>query len=279
MAADQDVLNVRLPKDLSAAIKRAAELDERSVNGQVIVYLRRCLITDGHYQSVRPVVTAEPTPTPLSKAAAEPLPVAQVVQRAPVATPKLPRPSTRQETPSGVRVAAIIAAIGVEVRAEQNRPLGKNQIFLRQLIESTFPYVTDLSSARAIGLDAWIDAGARPGLIAVLFPGDRSALGEAKRQQNRVQIDRQMAAGDEVKRFSHAKGLYGRGAVVFRDILAQHFPGMRVEDAVAKGPDAWLTAGVSEDTARRLFGDDVGDEAKRRTQARSNAKKKRAGAA
>lgn len=177
-----------------------------------------------------------------------------------------------------MRVGAIIAAIGVEVRSEQNRPLGKNQIWLRQLIESTFPDVTDLSSARAIGSDAWIDAGARPGLITVLFPGDRAALEAAKKAQNRVQMDRQIAATD-VRRFIKEKGIYGRGATNFRRVLAEHFADMSPEEAFAKGPEAWLAGGISEDTARRLFGDDVGDEAKRRTQARSNAKKRHASGA
>jgi hypothetical protein len=48
---------------------------------------------------------------------------------------------------------------------------------------------------------------------------------------------------------------------------------MSPEEAVAMGPDAWLAAEVSEDVARRIFGDEVAAEAKRRTQARSNSKK------
>jgi hypothetical protein len=62
--------------------------------------------------------------------------------------------------------------------------------------------------------------------------------------------------------------------VTFRRILKEHFAGMSPEEAFAKGPDAWLAAGVSEDVARKLFGDAVADEAKRRTTARSNAKKR-----
>jgi hypothetical protein len=193
--------------------------------------------------------------------------------RASKASPKPPRPPTSAEPPSGVRVAAIIAVIGIEVRAEQNRPLGKNQIILRQLIESTFPDVTDLGSARAKGPAAWIEAGARPGVIGVLFPGDGAALIGAKKMQNRAQMDRQIAAGGDVTRFISGKGIYGRGAVSVRALLAQYFAGMSPEEAVAMGPDAWLAAEVSEDVARRIFGDEVAAEAKRRTQARSNSKK------
>lgn len=223
-----------------------------------------------------PAPATEPMPTLLSKASAEPLPAAQVMQRALVAPPKLPRPPTRQETPSGVRVAAIVAAIAVEVRAEQNRPLGKNQIWLRELINSTFPDVSDLQTARAKGAGAWIEAGARPGVIGVLFPGDRGAMKAATQAQNCVQMDRRIAATD-IQRFIKQKGIYGRGATNFRQVLEEHFTGMSPEEAFAKGPDAWLAGGISEDTARRLFGDNVGDEAKRRATARGNAKKRRTG--
>ena len=91
--------------------------------------------------------------------------------------------------------------------------------------------------------------------------------------QNRAQMDRQIAAGGDVTRFISGKGIYGRGAVSVRALLAQYFAGMSPEEAVAMGPDAWLAAEVSEDVARRIFGDEVAAEAKRRTQARSNSKK------
>lgn len=263
-----EMINFRLPSDLASALKRAAADDLRSTHSQGILYIRQALIAEGRYQPDSPSrAMREAGPT---RARA----VGTVDRQSALAVPiGLPRPSTRAEPPSGVRLGAIIAAIGVEVRAEQNRPLGKNQILLRLMIEQKFPGVTDLSSARAIGLDAWVAAGARPGLIGVLFPGDRAAVEAAKKAQNRAQMDRQIAAGSDNKRFIAEKGIYGRGAVNFRHVMAKQFPGLSPEEAFAKGPEAWLAGGVSEDTARRLFGDEVGVEARRRSLARSNQRK------
>jgi hypothetical protein len=272
MSSDADVINLRLPADLGAAFRQAAAANERSINGQAIIYLRKGLIADGHYQSS---VVAEGAKGP----AAEPagverklVPMTRALRVAAAASPK-PRPPARPEPPSGVRVGAIIAAIGVEVRFEQNRPLGKAQIQLRELIESTFRDVTDLASARAKGAAAWLEAGARPGMIEVLFPDDRGAMAAAKKAQNRVQRYRGIAVTED-RRLIAEKGIIGQGASSLRRVLAERFAGLTIDQAVAKGPAEWLEGGLAEETARRLFGDEVGAEAKRRTQARSNQRKR-----
>jgi hypothetical protein len=270
------VFGVRMTPSVYERLKARAAMERRSA-----ATLALMLIEDGldHGETPRAAIgqRASPPPPVLPKPAAgpgklgpplEPRPVGRVVQ--PRST-RLPRGAD-----TSVRVGAVVAAIGVEYRAEQNRPLGKNLVYLGHLIESDFSDVTDLSSARAKGAAAWIKAGARPGLIGVLFPGDRGALEAAKQAQNKVQMDRRIDAGSDDRRFVAEKGIYGMGAVVLRRILAEHFPDLTIEEAVAKGSDAWLAAEVSEDTARRLFGDKVGDEAKRRATARANQRKQQA---
>lgn len=260
------VINLRLPPDIGESLKRAADMNERSFNALAAIYLRRCLIEDGYYQPTG-AATAAPTAAP-----AVLLPVRGTPRHhTPAASPKPPR------LPADAASAArIVARITEEIRAETGRPMSSNKGYMRQIIESgAFPDVVDLSSAKAKGAAAWIEAGARPGLIEVLFPADPNARLAARRQQNRDQMDRKLDAGSDDMRFVVEKGIYGRGAVVFRRILAEHFPGLPIEEAVARGPAAWLEAGVSEDTARRLFGDAAGAEAKRLAVQRGNANKRK----
>jgi len=46
-----DVLNLRVPRDLKSALKRAAERDERSMSMMVVRILREWLTTKGLYAS------------------------------------------------------------------------------------------------------------------------------------------------------------------------------------------------------------------------------------
>jgi hypothetical protein len=132
--------------------------------------------------------------------------------------------------------------------------------------------VTDLASARAKGPRAWIKAGARPGLIEALFPGDREAMEAARKQANRIQMDRRLTT--DVQLFIKEKHINGQGARVLRRLLAGPFAGMTIEEAVAKGPGAWLDAGVGEDVARKIFDEKTAFEARRRANARGNARKR-----
>jgi hypothetical protein len=63
--------------------------------------------------------------------------------------------------------------------------------------------------------------------------------------------------------------------VNLRTLIAQHFAGMSIDQAVRQGPEVWLDAGVGEDVARKLFGEQAALEARRRANARGNAKKRR----
>jgi hypothetical protein len=266
-----ELINFRIPEDLAAALRRAAADNIRSVNAQGVFYLRQGLTAEGRYQSEAPTTGhASPGRTGLSKAA-QGGERATDRQRVSIAPPMLPPGS--QEAPSAARVEAIIAALEVEIRHEQNRPLGSNAAMLRKLLPTTFPDVSGLQSVRAKGLAAWIDAGAGPGLIGVLFPNDPEAVTWAKKQKNAVQMDRRIAEGPELKRFIADKGIKGRGAVNLRNVLEQ-FDGMTIAEAVQQGPLAWLDAGIGEDCARKIFDETTAREAKRRATSRGNVQKK-----
>jgi hypothetical protein len=266
MAVDQDVLNVRLPKDLSAAIKQAAELEERSVNGQIIVYLRRCLVADGHYQSsavpARPVVVAPPAAEPLHPTPVAPLPP----------QPASVTPQQRRTVP----VSVALAAIGAGLREEQGRPLGsQNTKTLRIVLEAAFPDVVDLPSARAIGSDAWIKAGAGQALMKLMYPDDPDAAADAERARNADQRARVLRQGGELGQFIAEKKLFAGAAINFRTLMEGRFAGMSIAEAVALGPDPWLDAGVSADVALRIFGERTALEAKLRAQDRSRASRRK----
>ena len=58
-----DVLNFRVPADLKAALRKAAEQDERSMSMMAVRILREWLTAEGHYQS------EDTTPTRTSRKA------------------------------------------------------------------------------------------------------------------------------------------------------------------------------------------------------------------
>ena len=65
-------------------------------------------------------------------------------------------------------------------------------------------------------------------------------------------------------------GLVGKGSVALDSMMREHFAGMTVEQAIQRGPAAWLDAGVTESIARQLFDEPTAKEARRRCQARYN---------
>ena len=147
MATDQEALNIRLPKELNAALKLAAEMEERSITGQVIVYLRKGLIADSYYQH-GPVV-AEPTP--------DPLPPAAVVQVPPTPPAKAPTHSRS----IALVVRDIVDAAPLHGRAVQT---------FEKIVREHFPDIQSIEDARSKGPDAWLTAEASPAIMKGLFP-------------------------------------------------------------------------------------------------------------
>jgi hypothetical protein len=91
-------------------------------------------------------------------------------------------------------------------------------------------------------------------------------------------MKQKIASGSEIGQFISAKGIVGRGATALRRIMAQSFPGMSISEAIKQGREAWLDAGLGEENARRIFDEATAIEARRRTDARGNARKKKVAA-
>jgi CBS domain-containing protein len=146
-------------------------------------------------------------------------PAAEPLHRAPVTKAPPLLPVRTKDATSDVRALAVVAAIDVEVRADLGRPLGGIiRRDLRHLLAANFPDVTDLRLARMKSPAAWVEAGAGPGLIAVLFPHDRAAVEQAKKQKNAVQMRRRIELGSEIGRFVSDKGIRpGRRELPKRD--------------------------------------------------------------
>ena len=186
------------------------------------------------------------------------------------------QPSTSPQAPPQRLVEAVIASIAAEVRHEQDRPLGSTlTLAMKALLETPeLADVTDLRTARAAGVDIWVNQGARQGLIAVLFPDDPTATRKARQARHQYQIARRRALAPAATQTAARYGIFGKGAAVLDRLMRDHFAGMTVEEAIQKGPAAWLEAGVSEALARQLFGEQTAREALLRAAQRSNAKRR-----
>jgi hypothetical protein len=244
-----ELINFRLPGDMAAALKRAASEDLRSINAQGVYYFRMGLVAESRYPpgngGVVPVARPMAVPTP------------EPDQKPPSAAAE-----TRLETSTELQAIGVVTTINEELRRDGHSPLtGHTYKAICRLLSTEFKDVRDLAAARAKGSTQWLDAGALPGLIRALFPDDLGAIAMAKKTQNAVQMQRKIATGSEVRQFISAKGIV---------------PGMSPTEAVQRGPQAWLDAGIGEDNARKLFDEQTAVEARRRANARGNAKKKRA---
>jgi hypothetical protein len=181
------------------------------------------------------------------------------------------------EPPPRPLAAAIAAAIDAEIHHEQHRILGAaGRTALAELLDTPdLSSVTDLRTARAAGIDVWIAAGCGPGLAVRLFPDDPAGTARrAKQAQNQVQMAQRRAAAPPATQVASRYGIVGRGSAVLDRIMRERFPDMTVDDAVKLGADAWLDAGVTEAIGRALFNEDVAIEAKRRADARGNARRR-----
>jgi hypothetical protein len=185
------------------------------------------------------------------------------------------KPPAPEQTPPQRLMAAVIATIAAEVRHEQNRPLGSAARNLPALLDTPpLVDVTDLHSARAAGIDAWVSAGCGPGLIAILFPDDSAAIRRAKQRQNKLLSEQRRSRGPQSRQIAARFGVVGSGAVALDKLMAGPFAGMTIEEAIAQGPAAWLEAGVTEGVARTLFNEPTAAEARRRSDARDNARRR-----
>jgi len=184
-------------------------------------------------------------------------------------------PAPRLETSTDLQAIGVVTTINEELRREGHTPLtGNTYTGLCRLLSTVFRDVRDLAGARAKGPTQWLNAGALPGLIRALYPDDLGAVAMAKKAQNAVQMKRKLATASELQQFISARGIVGQGAVALRRIIAQHFPGMTISEAIKQGPDVWLDAGIGEENARRLFNEKTAVEARRRAYVMGNASKK-----
>jgi plasmid stability protein len=266
--------HVRFPPSVFEKLRTQAEQHHRSIAAEILTI-------------VEEAVEGAPAPAPRSAALA-PTPRQAIVQPLrPIARPSAPAIAARSPgaaPPISAPTAAMERqAIGVAatinedlIRDRINPASGPTHVAICRLLATAFPDVRDLAGARAQGVEAWLSAGATPGLISRLFPDDKGAMAMAKSGLAAIQAARKLEAGSEIGRFIAAKGILGRGAHNLRTLLATHFAGMSIDEAVQQGSEAWLDAGVGEDVARKIFGEPTAIEARRRAYARDNAKKRAA---
>jgi hypothetical protein len=260
--------HMRFPPSVFEQVKQRAAKNRRSIHSEILFIVEAAIEDD-------------PGPTPAPRAIAQP-PRPIVRPPAPTIAAQPPSAATRAAPLSNPPTAAmerqaigVTATINEALRHDGLSPIGgPTHVAICRLLATTFPDVRDLAGARALGAEAWLSAGASPGLISRLYPDDKGALQIAKRAKNAVQMNRKLEHGSELQRFISENGIVGRGAVNLRNVLSQHFAGISIDEAVQQGSDAWLDAGVSETVARQIFGEQAALEARRRAYARGNAKKR-----
>jgi Arc-like DNA binding domain len=268
MRATTSDFHMRFPPEMFERVKQRAAKYRRSIHSEILFIVEAALEADAQPAHARQAIVQPPRPI------ARP-PAPAIAARPPgAATRAATSPTSAPAAGMERQAIGVAATINEELRRDGLSPIsGPTHVAICRLLATTFPGVRDLAGARAQGVEAWLSAGAMPGLISRLYPDDKGALAMAKSARNAVQIKRRLELGSELQRFIAEKGIAGRGAENMRNVL-EHFPGMSPHEAVEQGPEAWLDAGVGEEVARKVFGEDVAKEAKRRGYARNNAKRR-----